>query len=97
MSWSKRNYWCLTTVTIVTMRLTTGKHGNRIPWTQIHVSVKGLGSYNENSCLGDEFVKAQPLVLDDSYHSDDEADNWQAWQPDQVDADTCKCIGAWFV
>ena len=43
-----------------------------------------------NSDLSDELVKAQPLVLDDSYHSDDEADNWQAWQPDPVDADPCK-------
>ena len=49
-----------------------------------------------NSELSDELVKAQPLVLDDSYHSDEEGEHWQQWQPDPVDADPCKSLYAAF-
>lgn len=36
--------------------------------------------------LADELNKAEPLVLDDSYQSDDDAENWELWKPDPVDA-----------
>ena len=42
--------------------------------------------------LSEELVKGQPLVLDSSYHSDEDAANWEAWQPDPIDADPSKCI-----
>ena len=41
--------------------------------------------------LSDELIKGQPLVLDESYCSDDDTTdanaNWQTWEPDPVDAD----------
>ena len=41
---------------------------------------------DSNSELLDELVKTQPGLLDDSYTSDDQTDDWQSWQPDPVDA-----------
>ncbi|XP_074654773.1 anaphase-promoting complex subunit 2-like [Tubulanus polymorphus] len=43
-----------------------------------------------SSDLSDELIKGQPLVLDESYHSDDENDDWENWMPDPVDADPAK-------
>jgi hypothetical protein len=40
--------------------------------------------------LSDELIKGQPLVLDESYHSDDDNENWESWQPGPVDADCCE-------
>ena len=40
--------------------------------------------------LSEELVKGQPLVLDNSYHSDEDATNWESWQPDPIDADPSK-------
>ena len=40
-----------------------------------------------SSELSDELIKGQPLVLDESYHSDDDNEDWESWQPDPVDAD----------
>ena len=40
-----------------------------------------------SSELSDELFKGQPLVLDESYHSDDDAEDWENWMPDPVDAD----------
>ncbi|CAH1786015.1 unnamed protein product, partial [Owenia fusiformis] len=40
--------------------------------------------------LSEELVKGHPLVLDESYHSDDESDDWENWSPDPVDADPAK-------
>ena len=37
--------------------------------------------------LSDELIKAQPLKMDDSCHSDDDTEDWQSWMPDPVDAD----------
>ena len=37
--------------------------------------------------LSDELIKGHPLVLDDSYHGDDDMEDWESWQPDPVDAD----------
>ena len=42
--------------------------------------------------LSDELEKGHPLVLDDSYHSDEGGNNWESWQPDPVDADPSKLI-----
>ena len=42
-----------------------------------------------NNELSDELVKGQPLMLDESYHSDDDQEDWETWQPDPVDADPC--------
>ena len=40
--------------------------------------------------LSEELVKGQPLVLDNSYHSDEDAGHWESWQPDPIDADPSK-------
>ncbi|KAL3869262.1 hypothetical protein ACJMK2_041966 [Sinanodonta woodiana] len=40
-----------------------------------------------SSELLDELIKGQPLVLDESGHSDDEDEDWEKWNPDPVDAD----------
>ncbi|GAB6023392.1 Anaphase-promoting complex subunit 2 [Chamberlinius hualienensis] len=41
--------------------------------------------------LADEFSKGEPLVMDDSYHSDDD-ENWEKWNPDPVDANPDKIL-----
>lgn len=43
-----------------------------------------------SSELCDELFKGEPLVLDESYNSDEETDNWENWHPDPVDADPGK-------
>ena len=45
-----------------------------------------------NSELSDELIKGQPLILDESYHSDEDAEDWESWQPDPVDADPGRTI-----
>lgn len=49
--------------------------------------------------LSDELFKAHPLMLDESFHSDEEGDDWELWQPDPVDADPSMLIYTvlWFV
>ncbi|XP_067140286.1 anaphase-promoting complex subunit 2 isoform X1 [Centruroides vittatus] len=46
----------------------------------------------DESCseLASELMKGAPLMLEDSYHSDDEKEDWENWQPDPVDADPAK-------
>ncbi len=48
---------------------------------------------DSTSELSDELVKGAPLVLDDSCDADDDMDNWEAWQPDPVDADPGEWAG----
>ncbi|KAK3088868.1 hypothetical protein FSP39_024770 [Pinctada imbricata] len=49
--------------------------------------INNLTDDGSNELL-DELQKVQQL-LDDSYHSDDEIDNWEKWMPDPVDAYPC--------
>ena len=42
---------------------------------------------DSSSELMDELVKGQPLLLDESYQTDETQQDWQNWQPDPVDAD----------
>ena len=42
---------------------------------------------DSSSELSEELLKNQSVVHDDSFHSDDESDDWENWQPDPVDAD----------
>ena len=42
---------------------------------------------DSSSELSDELIKGQPLMLDDSYHEDEDVEHWESWQPDPVDAD----------
>ena len=45
--------------------------------------------------LSDELIRGPPVMLDESYGSDDDAatDDWETWQPDPVDADPGRAVG----
>ena len=48
-----------------------------------------VSSLTEDSAseLSDELVKGQPLMLNESGHSEHELESWEMWTPDPVDAD----------
>ncbi|XP_071154099.1 anaphase-promoting complex subunit 2-like isoform X1 [Mytilus edulis] len=48
--------------------------------------VSNLTDDGSNELL-DELIKGQPLLLDETGHSDNEDEDWEKWMPDPVDAD----------
>jgi anaphase-promoting complex subunit 2 len=57
--------------------------------------VSNLTDDGSNELL-DELIKGQPLLLDESGHSDNEDEDWEKWMPDPVDADPCKFYLSFF-
>lgn len=49
-------------------------------------------SLTDDSCgeLASELMKGDPLMLEDSYLSDEENEDWTKWNPDPIDADPAK-------
>lgn len=49
-------------------------------------------SLTDDSCgeLASELMKGDPLMLEDSYMSDEENEDWTKWNPDPIDADPAK-------
>ena len=48
-----------------------------------------------NNELSDELNRGEPLVLDESYCSDEDKENWETWMPDPVDADPGNVSWLW--
>ncbi|XP_054716612.1 anaphase-promoting complex subunit 2-like [Uloborus diversus] len=51
-----------------------------------------ISSLREDSCgeLACELMKGVPLKLEDNYSNEEEADDWEKWCPDPIDADPTK-------